>query len=425
MRIFFTVWGGQLVSVVGTAMSGFGLSIWIYVETGSVTKLAMVSLAFALPAIVLSPIAGALVDRWDRRWVMLGADTIAGLGTLAIALLFMTDHLQLWHIYVVAAVGAVANTFQMPAWMASIPLLVAKGQLGRANGMVQLNNGLSTVAAPLIAGVLLAAFDLPGVLVVDLATFVVALVTLALVRFPRPDRHAETSTETIRGDAIAGWRWVKDRPGLFGLLWVFAGTNVTLSFTNVLLFPLVLAFASEASAGTVVSIAGLGIVSGSIAASAWGGPRRRILGMMVSVTIGGLFVALTGVHAAVWSIAAAAFCFMAIIPIVNTTSAVLWQVKVPPALQGRVVSIRRMISQAISPIAILSAGPLADKVFEPMLARGGSLSPSVGSIIGTGPGRGIGFMFIVSGIATAILGGIGYALPRVRHVETELPDHVG
>jgi len=425
MRTFFTVWGGQLISVVGTSMTGFGVGIWVYVETGSVTKLAMVTLSFALPATVLSPIAGALVDRWDRRLVMLAADTVAGIGTLALAILYMNDALQLWHIYVVAAVGAVANTFQMPAWLASIPLLVPKKHLGRANGMVQLNDGLSMVVAPVVAGVLLAAFDLPGVLIADLATFVVAVVTLGIVKFPRPEGHAETSTGTVRGDAIAGWRWVKDRPGLFGMLWVFAGVNFTLSFTNVLLFPLVLSFASEASAGTVLSVAGLGVVLGSVTVSAWGGPKHRIRGLMGSIVIAGFLLAAAGIHQAVWAIAVPSFFFMAMVPVANTSSQVLWQLKVPPALQGRVFSIRRMISQAISPIAILSAGPLADKVFEPMLAKGGALASSVGSIIGTGPGRGIGFMVIMSGLAASILGIIGYALPRIRHVETELPDYVG
>ncbi len=425
MRTFFTVWGGQLISVVGTTMSGFGLSIWVYVETGSVTKLAMASLAFALPATLLSPIAGALVDRWDRRVVMLAADTIAGIGTLAIALLYMNDALELWHIYLVAAVGAVANTFQMPAWLASIPLLVPKQHLGRANGMVQLNDGLSMVVAPVLAGVLLAAFDLPGVLIVDLATFVVAVITLGLVHFPRPEGHAETSTGTVRGDAIAGWRWVKDRPGLFGMLWIFAGVNFTLSFTNVLLFPLVLSFASEASAGTVLSVAGLGVMVGSIAVSAWGGPKRRIRGLMGSIVAAGILLATAGLHQAVWAIALPSFFFMALVPVANTSSQVLWQLKVPPALQGRVFSIRRMISSAISPIAILSAGPLADKVFEPLLAKGGSLASSVGSIIGTGPGRGIGFMVVLSGLSAAVMGVIGYALPHIRHVETELPDYVG
>lgn len=424
MQTFFTVWVGQLVSLLGTAMSGFGLTIWVYVETGSVTKLAMISLSFAIPATLLAPVAGALVDRWDRRVVMLAADTAAALGTLAIALLYASDSLQLWHLYLVAAIGAVANTFQSPAWMASVPLLVPKQHLGRANGLVQVNFGLSAVVAPLIAGVLLATVGLPGVLVVDLATFVVALVALVIVRFPRPESHPEAVTGSLWGDAVAGWHWVKARRGLLGVLWVVAGVNFTLEFFNVLLYPLVLSFASEASAGTVLSIGGLGSLLGSLAVSAWGGPKQRIRGLMWSLVAIGVFVAATGLHAAIWAIALPVFAVLAIVPIANTSSQVLWQLKVPPALQGRVFAIRHMIANAIGPIAILLAGPLADRVFEPLLAADGSLASSIGSIIGTGPGRGIGLMYVLAGSVMAIIGIVGYAVPRIRNVETELPDHI-
>ncbi len=425
MRTFVVVWSGQLVSILGTSMTGFGIAIWIYVETGSVTQLAMVSLAFAVPATVIAPFAGALVDRWDRRLVMLAADSIAALGTVAMLVLQLAHALHPWHLYVVAAVGAVANTFQSPAWMASITLLVPKEQLGRANGMVQVNDGLSTVMAPLLAGVLLAAFDLPGVLLVDLATFGVALMTLSLVRFPRPEAHDDTSTGSIRGDAVAGWRWVRDRPGLLGVLWVVAGVNFTLEFFNVLLFPLVLTFASEASAGAVLSIGGIGSLIGSAAMSAWGGPRHRVRGLMWSLVAIGVFVAATGIRASVWAIAAPVFAVMAMVPIANTSSQVLWQLKVPPALQGRVFAIRRMVANAISPIAILAAGPLADRVFEPLLRPGGALASSIGAVIGTGPGRGIGLMYVLAGVVMAAIGLVGWSLPRIRNVESELPDQVG
>ena len=424
MRTFFTVWGGQLISVVGTSLTGFGLSIWVYVQTGSVTNLALVSLALAVPATVISPFAGALVDRWDRRIVMLAADTAAGLGTLAIAVLFMTDSLALWHIYLVVAIGSIGNAFQVPAWMASIPLIVPKQQLGRANGLVQLNDGLSLVLAPVLAGVLLAVFDLPGVLIVDLATFAVAVATLSVVRFPRPQGHAETTTGTLWGDAAVGWRWVKDRPGLLGLLEIYAAVNFTLAFINVLIFPLALAFASEASAGTVLSVAGVGAVAGSIAVSAWGGPAQRVRGMMIAIATGGIAVAAMGARASIPLIAVSGFILMAVVPVANTSSQVLWQLKVPPAVQGRVFAIRRMVSSAIAPIAILAAGPLADKVFEPLLAKDGGLASSVGAVIGTGPGRGVGFMFIVAGLLTTLIAVLGYARPRVRHLETDLPDYV-
>jgi MFS family permease len=147
MRTFFTIWAGQLVSVVGTTLTAFGLQIWVYTETNSVTALAIASLFYGVPATLISPIAGALVDKWDRRRVMLAADFVAGIGTLIVAVLFFTDSLEVWHVYGLVGIGSVGNAFQNPAWMASIPLLVPKKHLGRANGLVQLNDGLSLVIA--------------------------------------------------------------------------------------------------------------------------------------------------------------------------------------------------------------------------------------------------------------------------------------
>jgi len=405
-------------------MTGFGLQIWVFVETGSVTDLALVGLAVSAPATIISPFAGALVDRWDRRVVMLGADAVAGAATLGLVVAFATGELALWHIYLAAAVGSLANAFQQPAWLASIPLLVRKAQLGRANGLVQLNDGLGLVIAPAIAGVLLATAGLGAVLAVDVATFLVAVASLAVVRFPRPPPDPETEVGTVFVEARAGWRFIRQRPGLFGLLWIYAGVNFSLTFANVLFIPLVVSFASEGAAGGVLSAAGFGAIAGSLAVSAWGGPQRRVRGTMVAIALGGLGVAIAGTRPSLLLVTAASFSLMAVVPVANAASQVLWQTKVPPAVQGRVFAIRRMIAQAISPFAILLTGPLADRFFEPWLTEGGALAGTVGAVIGTGPGRGVGFMYVVAGTLTVLLGIVGYLMPRVRHLETELPDHV-
>src|SRR3972149_2950493 len=199
MRTFFTVWGGQLVSILGSTMSAFGLQLWVYAETGSVTNLALAPRPSPPPAVLISPFAGALVDRWDRRKVMLASDAVAGVATLCVAGLYATDSLHLWHIYVLVAVGSMGSAFQAPAWLASIPLLVPKPHLGRANGLVQLNDGLSLVMAPALAGVVLVASGLGAILLIDVATFLFAVGTLAVVRFPRPEGHAATSTGSMLG----------------------------------------------------------------------------------------------------------------------------------------------------------------------------------------------------------------------------------
>jgi DHA3 family macrolide efflux protein-like MFS transporter len=425
MRTFLVVWAGQLISVSGTALTGFGLQMWVYLETGSVTRLALVSLAYALPAVLLSPIAGVVVDRIDRRIAMLGADVLAGISTLVIAVLFFTDSLQIWHIYLLSGFGAIGNTFQTPAWMAAMSLLVPKKHLGRANGMVMMSEALSIVVAPALAGALLATMGLGAVLLTDAATFVVAVATLAMVRFPSPPAGAHAPTGSLRVDVAAGWRYLRDRSGLLWLLTIYAAVNFVLAFTNVLLIPMIISFASEAAAGAVLSAAGIGMLVGSLTVSAWGGPnRRRIAWIMGGIAFGGLSVVVSGLRPSLPVIAAGYVVLMLGLPVVNTASQVVWQLKVAPAMQGRVFSLRRMVSQAASPIAIVLAGPLADRVFEPLLDREGELAGSLGRVIGTGPGRGIAFMFVLAGLGTALLAATGWLHPRVRNLETEIPDQV-
>jgi len=422
MGAFFTVWAGQLVSVVGTSLTGFGLQVWVYLETGSVTRLAMVSLAFALPAVVLSPIAGALVDRWDRRAAMLGADAAAGAATLVVAALHFTGRLEIWHVFVLVGVGSVANAFQVPAWMASVPLLVPPRHLGRANGLVQVNDAAALVVAPAAAGALLATLGLGAVLLADVVTFLVAVATLAIVRFPRPERPPEAAGVTIGEDVRLGWRYLRERTGLVWLLGLYAGVNFVLTFALVLLIPLIVAFSTETAAGAVFSLSGVGMLAASLAVSARGVPRRRVLTILAGIALGGAAVAVTGLRPSLLLIGAGITAIHLVLPVVNASSQVIWQTKVAPGVQGRVFALRRMISQAIAPIAILLAGPLADRVFEPLMADDGALAGTIGRILGTGPGRGIGLMFVLAGAGTVLLAGGGWMQPRLRHLEEELPD---
>jgi DHA3 family macrolide efflux protein-like MFS transporter len=425
MRVFLTVWAGQLVSITGTTLTGFGLQVWVYLETGSVTRLALVSLAFALPSVLLAPIAGALVDRWDRRLTMLTADLLAGVSTLLIAGLYFSGHLEIWHLYLLAGAGALGNAFQAPAWMAAIPLLVPKKHLGRANGLIQPNDAVALVAAPAIAGAMLATLGLGAVLLADVATFVVAVLTLAVVRFPPTPRGVHAATGSLRTDVAAGWQYLRDRSGLLWLLVIYAGVNFVLSFADVLLIPMIVTFASEAAAGAVLSASGLGMLVGSLAVSAWGGPKQqRIPWIMGGIAVGGLCVIVTGLRASLPVIAAGSVLLMLGIPLVNTTSQVIWQLKVAPEMQGRVFALRRMVSQAAFPIGIVLSGPLADRVFEPLLTPPGGLSGSVGRLIGTGAGRGIAFMFILAGVGTTLMAAVGWLHPRVRRVEQEIPDQI-
>lgn len=399
------------------------MGIWVFIETGSVTTFAFIIVAANVPGLVASPLAGSVIDRVDRRMVMLAADTVAGVSTGLAAALFLTDTLEIWHLYPVAAVGAIANAFQEPAYGASVPLLVPKRHLGRANGLVQAGPSLGVVVAPIMAAALVATAGLGVVLVIDLVTFVFAVTTLMVVRIPRPEAIAEDDVGASLWRSFSfGWKYLRARPGLLGLLGVYAVSNFMLSVVGLLYLPLILAFSTETAYGAVMSVGGVGMLLGSVLMSAWGGPRKRIAGIMGMMGVAGVGVALAGVWESVLLIAVFGSVDMFLGPIINGTSQTLWQTKVAPAVQGRVFAVRRMVAFVISPVSLLLAGPLADRVFEPALMPDGVLAGSVGLIIGTGRGRGVGLMIVIAGIGTTIASVAGWLLPRVRNLETEVPD---
>jgi len=425
-RTFYVVWSGQLVSQVGSSLTGFALAVWVFRETGSATRLALVLLATTLPGIVLGPLAGALVDRWDRRWAMILSDTGAAAGTLIIAALHFTDSLQIWHLYPALALSAAFATFQFPAYSAATSLLVPKEQLGRAAGMVQLAEAVGQIIGPALGGVLLFWGDLTLVLIVDVATFLFAVLTLAWVRFPAP-KTSESGLEgagKLWAEARYGLTYVRQRRPLWALMMFFATVNFVFGFVGVLMFPLILSFASEAAAGAAFSIGAFGMLAGSLLVSAWGGPRRRVLGVVSGGFAIGVGLIIGAVRPSIVLFTIGVLVVMFVLPITNSSSQAIWQAKVDPDVQGRVFAIRGTIAQIAIPVSYLLAGPLADGVFEPLMAEGGLLAGTVGEFIGTGDGRGYALFFIVLAIASIVAGLIALAYEPLRTLESTMPDAV-
>jgi len=428
MRVFIIIWFGQMVSLIGSGLTGFALGVWVYQRTGSVTQFALISLFTTLPGIVISPIAGTLVDRWDRRWTMLLGDCGAGLSTLAIALLLFADRLELWHIYLATSVSSTCSAFQYPAYAAATTLLVPKQHLGRASGLLHLGQSVAQLISPVMAGILVVTVQIQGVILLDFATFLFALVTLLLVRFPKPQPETTQASKAGKGsllrEAAYGWTYITARPGLLGLLIFLATSNFLVGIVEVLATPLVLSFASAAVLGTVLSIGGSGMLVGSVVMSTWGGPVRLIKSVFGFTLLNGLCILVAGLRPSAKLFAVAAFLFFVGLPIINGSIQVIFQRKVVPDVQGRVFALMGAISGSSLPLAYLVAGPLADRVFEPLMTTGGLLAGSIGQLIGVGPGRGIGLMFITLGALTMLVTVVAYQYPRLRLVEEELPDAI-
>ncbi len=426
MRTFFVVWAGQLVSLIGTNLTGFGLSIYVYQQTGSVTQLATVMLASQLPQILITPFAGALVDRWDRRKAMILADAGAGLGTIALVVLYLTGSLALWNIAIAVAISGLFQAFQWPAYSAAMAVLVPKEQFGRASGLVQMAEAIGQLGGPILAGFALAFSGIGAIFAIDVLTFSVAIITLLVVRFPGP-AASEAGAEgagSLWSETKYGFKYIAARHGLLALLLYFAVINVAFGFVGPLFIPLGLSLTSEAGLGTAFTVASLGMLIGSIVASAWGGPKKRVMGLVIGGAILGVVFAAVGLKASVVWIAAVMFIGMLSIPTLNAASQAIWLAKVEPDLQGRVSAVRRFIAQGAVPIAYVLVGPLSDRVFEPLMADEGALAGSVGAIIGTGSGRGYGLFFIVIGLFVVAASAVAWAYSPLRHLERDIPDVV-
>lgn len=417
--------GGQAASLIATGMTNFALTIWVWEQTGQATTLAIMAACSFGPMVALTPLAGTLVDRWDRKLAMMASDLGAALSTLAILVLVSIDQLSLLALYLLGALAGSFQALQMPAYAAAFTMMVEKKHYARASSFLEIARFTSMVVSPLLAGLLLGRIGLSNILILDLISFGLAFSSLALVHVPPPPLSRQA--REARGDrwTLFGWHYIRDRPGLLGLMLTSCAFNFALILNMVVLFPMVLARSgdNELILGTVQSSIGLGGVAGAVLMAVWGGPRRRIRGVLEGMLFLSLMVALIGLGRGVpwWSIAG--FFCAAAVPVISGSSHAIWQAKVEPDLQGRVFAWRRLISQAMIPVGFLAGGPIADRIVEPALMPGGALAATAGRIVGVGPGSGYALMIVVAGLLAAAVALVGSSVRVIREVEDLLPDH--
>jgi MFS family permease len=428
MRAFTVIWVGQVLSMLGSAMTNFGLTIWAYEKTGQATSLALIAFFWGAPMVLLSPVAGAIVDRSNRRLMMMLSDLAAVVVTIVQLLLYVSGSLEIWHLYVTAAIGGAFQTFQWPAFSAATTLMLPKEQYARANGLMDLAGSASGIFAPMLGAALYAFIGLGGIMAIDIASFVFAIGALLVVDIPQPTRSAAglAAKGSLWQESLYGFRHILARRSLLGLQLVFMWGNFFVSLGLVLLPAMILARTDNnaLTLGSVESAGAIGGVVGGLAMSAWGGFTRRVhgvlLGWIMSSLLGQVLMGL-GQSLPVWLVAS--FFWAVFVPLVNASNQAIWQAKVEADVQGRVFAARRAIAWLIMPLAQLAAGPLADRVFEPAMQPGGSLAATFGRLVGTGDGAGMALILVLSGLAAAMAGVGGYAVRVVRDAEDILPDY--
>jgi len=428
MLAFIIIWIGQLVSVLASSMSHFGLTIWMYQQTESALAMAWMQVFFITPFLIISPFAGVMVDRYNRKLMMMLSDLAAIIATGSIFILYALGMLEFWHLYIAAVLNGIGNTFQWPAYSAAISTMIPKEQLGRANGLMSLMEAGPGVVAPLLAGMLLPVIGLTGLLAIDVVTFFFAVGALLFVHIPQPRKTEEGQQKSgnIWSEAAYGFTYIFARPSLLGLQMVFFFGNLFSGIGFTLLAPMILARTDSNSLifGTVQTAGAVGAVAGGILMSVWGGFKRRVHGVLLGwilTSLSGSVLLGIGQGLALWIPAMVASALFS--PLINASNQAIWQSKVAPDLQGRVFSARRLIAWFTQPIAPVIAGTMADFVLEPAMRTNSAMASIFGGLVGTGPGAGMGLVMVFCGLSAAMVGLTGYFIPAIREAEDILPDH--
>ncbi|WP_348257102.1 MFS transporter [Leptolyngbya sp. PL-A3] len=416
MRTFTLIWLGQLVSTLGSYMTGFALLVWAWELTGSATALALVGFFFQLPRIPITFLSGFLVDRLNRKHLMILGDAIAALSTLAIGLLYLTGHLHIWHLYLFTAINGGFGQIQQLAYSTSIALMVPPQHYTRANSMNSAVHYGSTILAPALAGTTYPIIGLHGILLIDLITFGLAIALLLATPVPQP--QPQTDSAPICHTLTFGFRYVWQHPSLKALLLITALFWFVHDFGSALYDPMILARSQGSTQvlGGVASAAGVGGVTGAILLSVYSRPKRRIHGLLVGFIGAGVSKTIFGLGRSPTIWIPAQFCSSLHFPLLGSSETALWMERISPEMQGRVFAANALVVQVMSAIAALIAGPLSDRVFEPFLQSNNPLSNLIASIMGE-PGAGIATLYLLSSIGLIGIGLSGYTSKSLKSLQ--------
>ncbi len=425
---FTIVWLGQLVSVLASSMSSFGLSIWMFQKTGSATAMSAMQVSFILPFMLITPVAGVMVDRFNRKLMMMVSDLACVLATIGILVFQAAGILQSWHLYAACILMGLGNAFQWPAYSAAITTMIPKEKYGRANGMMSLIESGPAVFSPMLASALLPVIGLTGILSFDVVTFFLAIGALLLVHIPQPEKTLEgqAGEGSFLKETLFGFKYIFERPSLRLYLVVVLTVNVALGFSQPVTAPMILSRSNQSTVvyGAVETAAAVGSVIGGLIMSAWGGFKWRIGTMLggwaVNAVVGFILFGVSRWPLAwIVTIAIGAMTF----PITSGAAQSIWQSKVAPDVQGRVFAARRFIAWLTDPLMPLVAGGLADFVTEPAMKAQSPFSQAAGWLVGSGPGSGMSLQFVLSGVLYLAIIIVGFLTPAYRNIERNLPDY--
>ncbi len=419
LRTFLALWSTQSLSQLGSSMTAFALTLWLYEKTGSALQTALLSICTYAPYVMMSIFAGALSDRWDKKKVMLVCDTLAAGSTLVVFVLLKADLLAPGHLYLLNVLNGLMNTLQQPAGDVAMTLIIPKKHYQKTSGMRSFSNSLITILNPVLATTLYSLFGMNLVIAVDLGTFAVAFLTLLFgVRLPKIRNESQEERESLLLSARSGLVFLKENGLVFTLILFLAGVNLVASAFDAVLPALVLSSpqGGEMALGLVTSTAGVAMLIGSLLATFMKRPKDRVrviyLTMLVSLSTENFLLALTRTPV-LWCLGQLIGWLP--VPIMSANLDVILRASIPVEMQGRVYSCRNTLQFFTIPVGFFLGGFLVDQVCEPLMAQA-AMDGGLVRLFGAGKGSGAAMvMFLLGAVGTLICLVFGQVLKKYHY----------
>jgi len=416
-RKFLVVWTGEWISSIGSGLTAFSLAVYVYQMTHTATSVALVTLCAFLPSILLAPVGGVLADRFDRRLLMILGDLGSALGLVYVLIIMLAGPIALWQIYLGVTFSSVFVSLLEPSYKATVTDLLTEEEFAKASGLVQLSGASKYLLSPFIAAFLLGIADIKTVLIIDIATFLITIFAVFFIRTGLKLESIEGKKQHFLKDLSEGWKVIAANKGVVELIAVISVVTFYIGFVQTLITPLLLSISNVTTLGSVQSVSAVGMLVSSMMIGIFNMKKNYTNKLALGLGLAGLFIAMMGLTTNIYVIAASGFLFFAALPLINTSADVLIRTNIPNEQQGRAWGNIGILSQLGFVAAYGVSGLLADTVFNPLMLENGPLASSAGQVFGTGPTRGIGLLFFVSGFFIAVIAIILLQFKSVRALE--------
>ena len=421
MKNFYKLWLGELISNIGSGMTAFALSVYVYEKTGSVSYISLITLLSFMPSIILSPIGGLLADRYDRRLLMIIGDLFSGLGLIYILWNIQAGEKSIVPIFLGITFSSIFTSLLEPSYRATLTDILDEENYAKASGLIHAAGSAKYLISPVIAGMILSVADIRVILLLDILTFITTCLMIFLVRKSMNSEMQNYKKDSFKG-LLEGLFIIKENRGVYSLVIIMFFVCFFMGFIQILIRPMILALSSVKTAGMMESLCAAGLLIGSLWIGIAGIKKNYSKILAVACFFCGIFMSMTGVNENLAIIGISTFLFFSTLPFMNSCADVLVRVSIPNELQGRVWGLISLITQMGTVAAYIISGVMADYVFEPMFNKNGILVENIGIIIGTGKGRGIGFMLILSGIGMLIMAIVIWKNGEIREVSEKCVD---